>query len=105
HRKVKKVEAPQIEVTALAELEQINLHAAGIDVGSEENYVALPGHCLKPEEPAVRVFGVFNEDLDATVQCLKDYGITTVAMEATGIYWLALYDKLELAGVETTVCR
>ncbi len=55
---------------------------------------------LKAGESAVRAFGVFNADLDATVQCLKNYGITTVAMEATGIYWLALYDKIEAAGIE-----
>lgn len=103
HRKVKKVKAPRINVEALGALEQINLYAGGIDVGSTENYVGLPGHVLKPGESAVRAFGVFNEDLDATVQCLKDYGITTVAMEATGIYWMALYDKIEAAGIEVVL--
>jgi len=103
HRKVKKVKAPRIDAAALGGLEQLNLHAAGIDVGSTENYVGLPAHVLKPGESAVRDFGVFNEDLDATVQCLKDYGITTVAMEATGIYWLALYDKIEAAGIEVVL--
>lgn len=103
HRKVNKVQAPRIDAEALGALEQINLSAAGIDVGSTENYVGLPGHVLKTGESAVRVFGVFNEDLDATVQCLKDYGITTVAMEATGIYWMALYDKIEAAGIEVVL--
>jgi transposase len=103
HRKAKKVRAPQIDAAALGGLEQITLSAAGIDVGSTENYVGLPPHALKPGESAVRVFGVFNQDLDATVQCLKDHGITTVAMEATGIYWMALYDKLEAAEIEVVL--
>ena len=97
------VQAPRIDAAALGGLEQINLHAAGIDVGGSENYVGLPPHALKPGESAVRVFGVFNDDLDATVQCLKDYGITTVAMEATGIYWMALYDKIEADGIEVVL--
>jgi transposase len=103
HRKVKPVRAPGIEPAALNGLEQINLRAAGIDVGASENYVALPEHLLKAGESVVRVFGVFNEQLDRTVQCLKDYGITTVAMEATGIYWVALCDKIEAAGIEVVL--
>lgn len=103
HRKVKKVKAPRIDAAALDGLEQINLRAAGVDVGSTQNYVAVPAHTVKAAAPTVRAFGVFTEELDATVQWLKECGITTVAMEATGIYWMALYDKLEAAGIEVVL--
>ena len=85
---------------ALDELTPIHRRAAGIDVGSAENYVALPAAGLAPGESPVRVFGVFSAELDALVEWLQQHQITTVAMEATGIYWLFLYDKLEAAGIE-----
>jgi len=48
----------------------------------------------------VRCFSAFTEGLDALVEWLKDCGVTTVAMESTGVYWVALYQKLEAAGIE-----
>ena len=102
-RKPKTVRAPRIDAAALEGLERINPRAAGIDVGGSQNYVAVPARCVKAGEPAVRAFGVFTAELDATAQWLKDCGITTVAMEATGIYWMALYDKLEAAGIEVVL--
>jgi transposase len=42
---------------------------------------------------------VFSAEQDALVEWLQQHQITTVAMEATGIYWLSLYDKLEAAGI------
>lgn len=102
-KKVQPVKAPRIDAAALDGLEQINLRAAGIDVGSQENYVAVPAHTVPAGAPTVRAFGVFTEDLDATVEWLKACGLTTVAMEATGIYWMALYDKLEAAGLEVVL--
>lgn len=103
HRQFKKVRAPRIDAAALEGLERINVRAAGIDVGSTENYVCVPAHTVKASEPTVRAFGVFTAELDACVQWLKDCGITTVAMEATGIYWMALYDKLEAVGIEVVL--
>src|SRR5438309_37307 len=85
---------------SLDELTPIHRRAAGIDVGSAENYVAIPNEGLAPDESAVRVFGVFSAEQDALVEWLQKHQITTVAMEATGIYWLSLYDKLEAAGIE-----
>ena len=84
----------------LDKLEPIHRWAAGIDIGSVENYVAIPVEAVKPGEPAVRVFGAFSEEQDALVEWLRSCQITTVAMEATGVYWLSLYDKLEAAGIE-----
>jgi transposase len=75
----------------------LNPYAAGIDIGSEKHFVAVP-----PElaiEP-VRSFGTFTQDLHQLVSWLKAYNITTVAMEATGIYWVQLYLILEENGFE-----
>ena len=67
HRKVKKVAVPRIEAAALDGLQQINLRAAGIDVGSQENYGAVPAHTVPAGAATVRAFGVFTADQDATV--------------------------------------
>jgi len=85
---------------SLDELAPIHRRAAGIDVGSAENYVAIPSDGLAAGESAVRVFGVFSAEQDTLVEWLQKHRISTVAMEATGIYWLSLYDKLEAAGIE-----
>src|SRR3989442_2865399 len=89
-----------VPVKPLDELTPIHRRAAGIDVGSAENYVAIPAEGLAAGESPVRVFGVFSAEQDALVEWLQKHQITTVAMEATGIYWLSLYDKLEAAGIE-----
>ncbi len=81
-------------------LEQINLHAAGIDVGSAENFVCVPASAVKPGEASVRSFKVFTADQDALVEWLQDCQVNTVAMEATGVYWMSLFDKIEAAGLE-----
>ena len=84
----------------LEDLELIHLHAAGIDIGSAENMVCVPARSVGANQSNVRSFGVFTQEQDDQVEWLKDCGVTTVAMEATGIYWLTLYDKLESAGLE-----
>ena len=68
----------------------INPHAAGLDVGSEKIHASLRGEEAK-------VFGACTADLWALRDWLKENGITTVAMEATGIYWLSVYEVLEAA--------
>ena len=84
----------------MEKLEPIHRRAAGIDIGSAENYVAVAPGMVAPGESSVRVFGVFSEQQDTLVEWLRTCQISTVAMEATGIYWLTLYDKLEAAGME-----
>ena len=92
--------APEKTPVNLEQLELVHRKAAGIDVGSAENFVAIPASVLKEGESAVRMFGVFSAEQDALVDWLRGHGISTVAMEATGIYWLSLYDKIEAAGIE-----
>jgi transposase len=89
-------------------LQTLHPHAAGIDVGANEMWVAVPpgsvadpppGH--PPDLPAcVRCFGTFTADLQAIARWLHECGVTTVAMEATGIYWVPLFDTLETEGLE-----
>jgi len=77
-------------------LQTINPHAAAIDVGSERLHVAVVNQ-------AVRVFDTFTDSLQALRDYLLSAGVTTVAMEATGVYWLPVYEVLEAAGLEVCV--
>jgi hypothetical protein len=75
----------------------INAHAAGADIGAREIYVAVP--TALTTEP-VRAFPTFTEDLRALVAWLRSFGIKTVAMEATSVYWIPLAELLEEAKIE-----
>jgi transposase len=81
-------------------LTQINLNAAGIDIGAEEIYVAVPAG---RDTQSVRTFGAFTEDLRAICQWLHSCNVETVAMEATGIYWIPLYEMLECEGFKVNL--
>ena len=78
-------------------LEVVHPRAAGIDIGAEEHYVAVPPH-LDTEGKPVRSFKAFTADLNRLADWLQKCGIETVAMQATGVYWMALYDVLEQRG-------
>ena len=86
-----------IRAPKLNSLEQINPNAAGVDVGACELYVCVPED--RDSEP-VRMFGTFTYELHNIAAWLKRCGITTVAMESTGIYWIPLYEVLAAAGFE-----
>jgi transposase len=77
-------------------LEVINPHAAGLDLGSEKIYRSIAGG---PPE----VFGTVTSELERLREHLLEQGVQTVAMEATGIYWLSVYEVLEKAGLEVVV--
>jgi transposase len=78
-------------------LEVVHPDAAGIDIGNESHYVAVPP--TRDSQP-VRRFGCTTAELKAMAQWLKQCGIRTVAMQSTGVYWIAVYDILEAAGFE-----
>jgi transposase len=80
-------------------LERINLHASGIDVGATGHHVAVPPGS-SPDGRDVRECGAFTEDLIGIVQWLQACGVTTVAMESTGVYWIPLYDLLDSHGFD-----
>src|SRR5262247_3485456 len=78
-------------------LEVIHPDAAGIDIGNESHYVAVPPS--RDSQP-VRRFGCTTAELKAMAAWLKQCEIQTVAMQSTGVYWVAVYDILEQAGLE-----
>ena len=73
-------------------LEVVHPDAAGIDIGNESHYVAVPP--TRDSQP-VRRFGCTTAELKTMAQWLKQCGIRTVAMQSTGVYWIAVYDILE----------
>jgi transposase len=78
-------------------LDRIKPNAAGIDCGSEMHYVAVPSD--RDPEP-VRCFKTFTDDLHRLADWLVACGVKTVAMEATGVYWIPIYEILEARGLE-----
>ena len=78
----------------------VNPHAAGIDVGNESHYVAVP-----PSRDAtpVQEFGSWTADLVRMCEWLQACRIETVVMQATGVYWIALYDQLRERGMQVVV--
>jgi transposase len=78
-------------------LERINPDAAGIDCGLATHYVAVPRD--RDPEP-VRCFKTFTQELHRLADWLVACGVKTVAMEATGVYWIPVYEILEGRGLE-----
>lgn len=78
-------------------LECIEPNAAGIDVGSFSHFAAVP---VGRDCECVKEFSCFTADLHALADWLKKCGITTVAMESTGVYWIPLYEILEERGFQ-----
>ena len=73
----------------------INAHAAGLDIGLREHFACVPP-AATPNN--VRKFGTFTTDLEALADWFKQCGITSVAMEATGVYWIPVFQILEARG-------
>jgi transposase len=76
-----------------AALHVVNPHAAAVDVHSD-SHVA----CTGPGR--VRTFGAYSADLRALADWLRDEGVTSVVLESTGVYWIALFELLESRGLE-----
>lgn len=74
-------------------MEKMHHHAAGIDIGSRKVFVGL-------ESGPVRSFETFTSDLVALSAYLQENKVSTVAMEATGVYWYVLYDILRDIGMD-----
>lgn len=76
-------------------LKIIHPRCAGIDIGSREHWVAVdPERC----EDSVRCFTTFTDDLHRLADWLKSQEVEVVAMEATGVYWIPLYEVLDARG-------
>ena len=81
-------------------LERIQPNAAGIDCGSRHHHVAVP---VDRDPEPVRRFKTFTPDLYRMVDWLEACRIDTVAMEATGVYWIPIYDFLEQRGFKVVL--
>ena len=95
--KRKKKKTQVIDVTKLDSLQQINLNAAGLDIGAAEIWGCVPEDRA---EVSVRVFETFTVDLHALADWLEGCGVETGAMESTGVYWIPVYEILEARGFE-----
>src|SRR5678815_291649 len=80
----------------------INPRAGAIDIGSRFHVVAVPPDVT--DEP-VQTFQAFTGELHRMAQWLKSIGVTTVAMESTGVYWVPVYEVLEDRGLEVIVAN
>jgi transposase len=80
----------------MSNLSKIFPNSAGIDIGSEKVFVAI-------ENQPVKSFRTFTASYNELGSYLKEHGIAHVAMEATGIYWVTLYDILEAKGFDVTL--
>jgi len=92
NRKQRKELARRIEAGDVR-LDVVHPQAAGIDIGNEAHYVAVPGG-------PVRRYGCTTAELKDMAGWLQEYGVQTVAMQSTGVYWIPVYDILEEAGLE-----
>jgi transposase len=87
-------------IVSLDSLKQINLNAAGLDIGDDEIYVCVPEG---RDTESVRSFRTFTVDLHALADWLEKCGVTTVAMESTGVYWIPVYEVLADRGFEVNL--
>lgn len=74
----------------------VNARAAGIDIGSRIQVAAVP---LELSYEPVQTFRSFTADIERMADWLITLGITTVAMESTGVYWIPVYEILEERGL------
>ena len=89
--------AKKIHTKKGIELKIVNPDAAGIDIADSEMQVCVPED---RDGDNNRRFGSFTRDLNEICSWLKACNIKTVAMEATGIYWIPLYFKLKDSGID-----
>jgi transposase len=83
-----------------AKLTTINAAAAAIDIGSKMHMAAVDPACA---DNPVRSFGTFTRDLHQLADWFQSCGVTTIAMESTGVYWIPAYEILEHRGFEVVL--
>lgn len=82
--------------------EQINEHAAGVDAGAEYHWVAVPEESASP---SVRKFSTNTRGLYELADWIIECGVSTVAVEATGVYCVPLLEVLEARGIEVVLAK
>ena len=86
-----------VNVKRVSHLPVINPSAAGIDVSDTEMMVAYP---VNSEDLHIEAFGSFTRDLHLLAKTLQQNGITTITMESTRVYWVALFLILQDYGLK-----
>ena len=76
----------------------VNNNTAGIDIGSRKIFVGIA-------DKLVVSYDTFTDDFLHAITYLKENNITSVAMEATGVYWISLYDILDQAGFDVVLVK
>jgi transposase len=89
--------APSTKTRQSSQFSTINRHAAGLDIGATFHVVAVAPD--RDPDP-VRTFRSFSGDLHQLADWLHAVGITSVAMESTGVYWIPVFEILEARGFE-----
>ncbi|GAN82193.1 transposase ISPpu9 [Acidocella aminolytica 101 = DSM 11237] len=88
---------PNTKTSNRPELKIVNIGAAAIDIGSKMHMAAVNPACA---DTPVRAFGTFTQDLHDLADWFKACGVTSVAMESTGVYWIPVYEILEQRGFD-----
>jgi transposase len=78
-------------------MDVVHRDVAGIDIGSQEHYVAIPED---RDEMPVRKFGCYTPDLEAMADWLAARNVRYVVMESTGVYWIPTYQILSSRGFD-----
>ncbi len=84
----KKRTSARISSSQDCQLNVINPHTAGIDLGSREHWVCVPPESTNNN---IHPFGCTTPDLLALADWLDECGVTSVAMESTGVEWIPLF--------------
>ena len=85
----------KVESGSVDALSMVNPGAAAIDIGSTMHMAAVNPNA---DDNPVRAFGTFTNELHDMARWLKTCGVTSVAMESTGVYWIPAYEVLEQHG-------
>ena len=94
---MRKDKTKNVNVKRISQLPVINSTAAGIAVSDKEMMVAYP---INSQQLKIEAFGCFTSDLHLLAKTLQEYGVTTIAMESTGVYWVSLFLLLQEYGFE-----
>lgn len=97
-----KAKSEAFQVKAAAQMEALpvqHAHAAGIDVGSRSHWICV-GFTTEANSGLIQEFPAHTAGLKAIAAFLHEHQVNTLAMESTGIYWIALYELLEAEGFE-----
>ena len=92
-----RIAMPKRTTSHRPELKPVNVGAAAIDIGSKMHMAAVNPAST---DASVRSFGTFTHDLHDLADWFKACGVTSVAMESTGVYWIPLYELLVERGFE-----